>query len=111
MNLVYELSMPRNNAWDNKWSGDGRSYAIVRTISNSQKAMTKAQSRADKGAFYYDFGDGWCAKVSVRIVEPKEARKIRAKSLGFCGYDWMVRSIETYGDIYADHQIPKAVTA
>jgi len=59
----------------------------------------KAQEILDKGYYRYDFGDGWAAGVTVRKVDTKEAGKIRRKTNGFCGYDWMVQSIQDHGKI------------
>ena len=47
----------------------------------------------DGKSFSYRWDDGWTACVSCRIVDAKEAAKLRKKNRGFCGYDWMVRSI------------------
>lgn len=48
------------------------------------------------GYWYYSFGDGWAASVSARVMSKGERS---SRSDGFCGYDWMVRSILTHGDI------------
>lgn len=47
----------------------------------------------EKGGYIYDFKDGWVASVSIRQVDSKEATKLRRKSKGFRGYDWMIDSI------------------
>jgi len=99
MILCFKLSMPNNNSWNGKWSGDGRFYAIVKNFGKTQKANVKAQEILDTGYFSYNFGDGWCAGISVTKVDAKESAKTRRKSLGFCGYDWMVESIIDKGMI------------
>lgn len=93
MILNFELSMPSNNAWNGKWGSEGEFYAKIINFGKTQKAETKAQAILDEGYFRYSFGDGWVAGVSVKKVAAKEAGKIRRKSKGFCGYDWMVDSI------------------
>lgn len=107
MILAFELSMPRNNAWNGRWSGESRCYAIVRTYRG-----VKQEKRATElcGSHYYDFGDGWGARINVRAVDATEARRLRKNSAGFCGYDWMVRSLLTYGEILNDLQIKERVT-
>lgn len=90
MIVAFELSMPSNNAWDGKWSGDGECYAIVRSF---RKGWPTVKGTPIHSYFTYSFGDGWVAAVSVRQVERGEAQKIRNRSRGFCGYDWMVESI------------------
>lgn len=102
--LVYELSMPGVASWNGRWSGEDRCYAIVKTIRPTLKHRAKCQGIADKGYYSFGWSDGWRASVSVRIVDGKEARKIRSKSNGFCGYDWMVDSIERHGAIYDSDQ-------
>ena len=98
MNLVFTLSMPNNNSWNGKWSGADNYYAVVRSVGSAKKTVEKYTPIVGK-AFYYNFGDGWGASVCVRLAEKGEVRKIRAKSRGFCGYDWMVDEIMRHGRI------------
>ena len=90
MLVAYKLSMPCVNSWNRRWSGDGACFAIVR---NYRKDPPKEMR------YTYAFGDGWVAAVDVKHIDRNEARKLRAKTQGFCGYDWMVRSIERHGKI------------
>ena len=89
MKLCFELSMPNNNAWNGKWTGDEKCYAII--VNTKQKE--RAREVLNKGYFRYNFGDGWVAGISVREVDAKEATRMKRKSVGFCGYNWMVDSI------------------
>lgn len=100
--IVFTLSMPNCASWNGKWSGAGRNYAIVRSARN-----LKADEILSKGSFYYRWSDGWGASVRVQEITPQDARRVRKQSEGFCGYDWMVDSIERFGKIYADHEIPE----
>lgn len=102
MIIAYELSMPNNNAWNGRWSGEGRCYAIVRSVGNSMKVTAKYRKIAADGPYSYNFGDGWRASVTARIVDRAEAAKLRKRSEGFRGYDWMVRSIERLGFISSE---------
>lgn len=97
--IVYSLSMPGSPSWNGRWSGEGRCYAIVKPIRPTKKHTAKCQQIADGGPYSFRWNDGWCASVSVRIVDGAEARKIRRASQGFCGYNWMVDSIERFGRI------------
>ena len=98
MYLSFELSMPNVASWNGTWSGEDRFYAIIVNFRGAT-AIEKAIQIRDKGYFYYNFGDGWGAGISVREVDAKEAAKIRRRSQGFCGYNWMVDSILKDGRI------------
>ena len=88
--IAFELSMPRNNAWNGRWSGDGDTYAIVKSF--RQKPCPNGIELVGH-RFTYNFGDGWVAAINVREVDRKEAARLRRVSRGFCGYDWMVDSL------------------
>jgi hypothetical protein len=97
--ICFELSMPNNNAWNGRWSGEGRCHARIKNLGRTKKAEAKAANLIAGSSYYYSFGDGWGASVSVREVTASEAAKIRRKSAGFCGYEWMIESILYYGEI------------
>lgn len=107
--LIYTLSMPGRNSWNGKWSGEDRAYEIVRAIPAGLKHHVKAERIVESGPYRYRWPDGWCASISVRIAEGSAVTKARRKSAGFCGYDWMVKSIEMDGDIYGPDQ-PKPIS-
>lgn len=94
MILCFELSMPNVGSWNGKWTGEGRFYAKVVNFGRSKKGEDKAQQILDGKYYHYNFGDGWSAGVTVSQVCAPEALRIRRKSSGFCGYDWMVNSIK-----------------
>ena len=96
--VAFELSMPSAGSWNGKWTGEDRYYARVRNITKHMGEKYEIESKLDK-YFTYRWNDGWCAGVHVRKVDHKEAAKIRKKSAGFCGYDWMIDSILYFGDI------------
>ena len=98
MKLCFVLSMPNRNSWNGKWSGEDRLYARVISF-NSKKSIEKAKTILDKKSYFYNFGDGWTACVSVKEVSVKDGTSIKRKSKGFCGYDWMVDSIIFDGEI------------
>ena len=93
MLLSFELSMPNNNAWNGKWTGEGNFYARVVNFGKTKKAEAKAREILDNRYFHYSFRDGWSAGVTVKEVDAKTAMKIRRKSKGFYSYDWMIDSI------------------
>lgn len=77
MQVSFELSMPNNNSWNGKWTGDGECYCVIRTMKEPPKL----------GRYSYNFGDGsgpqYCA--------------LRCKCCGFqlhtsdAGVTWMYR--------------------
>ena len=86
--IVFKLTMPRNNSWNGKWSGDGDVHIIAkpdRCVPNDRIGKS----------YYYDFGDGWCACIDVikMNANSSEYRQMTRKNRGFCGYEWMVESI------------------
>lgn len=85
--------MPGVASWNGRWSGEGRNYSIVRSLSAAEAA------KLDGKHWSYRWSDGWCALVSAKIVVGKVK-----KSDGFYGYDWMVDSILRDGVILADHE-------
>lgn len=88
--VIFELSMPRNNSWNGKWSGAESVYTVA-------KALPEAKVQGLKPRYTYNFGDGWVAAVSVREANPRE--KASGK---FCGYEWMIDSILRRNAITAD---------
>lgn len=98
MLVAFILSMPSNNSWDGRWSGDDKLFAVVKSF-QGRGEIEKARSILEKRDFRYSFGDGWVARIEVKEVNGAEAKTIRRKSQGFCGYDWMVNSIIREGCI------------
>lgn len=109
MILSFTLSMPNNNSWNNKWSGEDNLYVIIKSFLKSRSEQ--AQKILDKGYFYYNFGDGWGAGISIKEITSQEAAKLRKKSQGFCSYDWMVDEIIQYGEILGPHKKLKKIGA
>lgn len=92
MIICFELSMPNRASWNGKWSGGKDIHVITKTDRDSGVSRKRIEELAGK-SFYYNFGDGWTACVSTRIIDAREARRLKKANRGFCGYDWMVRSI------------------
>lgn len=96
--IVFILTMPRNNSWNGRWSGDGYLYT---------KSMKECQVPKElwEKSFTYSWDDGWMAEIEVRRVPCTEERKLMKKSRGFCGYDWMIKSLIQRGYIISDSDI------
>jgi len=95
--IKYELSMPNVGSWNGRWTGENRYHVVVRRYKtrdeNTQKILNCKYCD-------YNFGDGWCARISIGEVENSvEAKRENKKSLGFYGYEWMIDSIEKNGEI------------
>ena len=84
--IVFELTMPHSGAWNGKWSQADRLH--VRTM--DERKVPKQYWRQ---SFFYRWDDGWEACVTTCRMSTNEARKLERRSDGFCGYDWMIRSI------------------
>lgn len=97
MILKFELSMPNVGSWNGKWTGEDRFYArtynYTQRFGTSKKAKDRLESILTTGNYWYNFGDGWSANVSVEKIDGRQAKGINKKSKGFMGYDWMIDSI------------------
>lgn len=102
MKLMFVLSMPSNNAWNGRWSGEENLYARIVSLGTSKKSAEKGQSIIDAERFYHSFGDGWLACVMAKEATAKDVQRVKKLSRGFCGYDWMIDSIVAHGDIRID---------
>jgi hypothetical protein len=96
--IAYTLSMPNVGSWNGKWTGAAKVYIRVRTYSDKDARVIRVLGRKYPSA-YYDFGDGWGASIAIEKVDGKEKIKRNKRSAGFCGYEWMIDSLEEFGDI------------
>ena len=100
--VLFELSMPNNNAWNGKWSQADELHCRVRSYpfrKNQKQVCERLKNVLSTTGCYYNFGDGWGAYVSVRECTAAEKTKYTKRSAGFCGYDWMIDEFERYGRI------------
>lgn len=79
--VIFQLSMPSNNSWNGKWSGEKNVYTVVRSVPEKIFCGLKRHHT-------YSFGDGWVAAVTNREALPREKATNR-----FNGYEWMIDSI------------------
>lgn len=99
MTLCFELTMPTNNAWNGKWSGDEEYHAKTRNFGRSKKAKEQVQEILSKTPYFYEWDDGWSARISARLIDSKESKTVKLRSKGFAGYEWMIESIINHGKI------------
>lgn len=104
MIIAFYLTMPGNASWNGKWTGENNLYAKTVKVTKEQ-----GEKILKEDSYLYDFGDGWKACISVKIVAAKEAGEIRRASQGFCGYDWMIDHIIHVGRIIDTSQIQDIV--
>ena len=88
--LVFELTMPNCGSWNGRWSQENDLHVL--TVPEYKVGKKRAQE-LDGKSYSYHWEDGWTARVTVRRVDCQTARKLERKTRGFCGYDWMVKSI------------------
>ena len=91
--MSFTLTMPGRGGWNGQWSGSDRLYVDVR-----RRPPGCEITQCD---FHYHWADGWTACVSARVVDAKEAERLRRKTNGFAGHDWMIDSILSKGRIEA----------
>jgi hypothetical protein len=96
--IAFILTMPNVGSWNGKWTGQSNLYVKVRSYSNFSNGLKNVLKH---GNYRYNFGDGWCANIQIKEVTVKEKNNILKKSKGFCGYEWMIDSIETDSTIIA----------
>ena len=102
MLIEFRLTMPNVGSWNGKWTGESNYYAVVRMFTKNDAEKTDRILK--EKSYYYNFGDGWGADVSIRIVDSKESARIRKISKGFQRYDWMIDSILRYNEILNTNQ-------
>lgn len=100
MMLAFVLTMPGRNTWNGRWSGEEMTFAVVKNLGRGQAARKKGEALLGNHGYAWD--DGWRANIEVREVDAAEARRLRAKSRGFCGYEWMVDNLLLYGSTRAE---------
>ena len=86
MNLRFEITMPNNNAWNGVDTGNKGGHFAFRNVDKA------TADKLDGKSFYYNFGDGWGANVSV-------TKNRKCSTSGFRGYEWMIEEILKYGEI------------
>ena len=96
--ISFTLGMPNRGSWNGKWSGEDRMYVVVRKFSG-KKGSELADKLLASPYYYYGWSDGWVASVTLKEVDGKESAKLKRKSNGFCGYEWMIDSICQHGCI------------
>lgn len=103
MLIAFELSMPGKASWNGNWPGEGRPYVRVRVVSKDA-----AKRILEHPSYDYRWDDGWCASVTARKVDSRDAARLRKKSVGFYGYDWMLDSIIKRGCIMTEREVANA---
>jgi hypothetical protein len=104
MKLMYVLTMPGVASWNGKWSGEGNLYAKIERYGDSKAARERVAKILAGSPYHYRWSDGWAAMVAVSEPTAAESRQARKRSKGFCGYDWMIDSIDRDQRILATHE-------
>lgn len=107
MKLLFTLGMPNVGSWNGTWGSEKSLHARIRTFRKTKSNEEKIKKLVESGYFYYNFGDGWGASVTVTIPTDKDVLRVKKHSIGFAGYDWMIDSILSYGEILNSAQQKK----
>lgn len=105
--ISFELTMPNRGSWNGQWSGQDKKYYVIEKISDKyleSKEWFKELLEKGKDSWRYSWSDGWSANVKAEIIDSAEARKRRKVSVGFAGYEWMIKSIKYYGEISTENK-------
>ena len=54
--VEFRLSMPSANSWNGRWSGEGRNYAIVKTLTD--KAAASLLKGEPSQSWFHRWDDG-----------------------------------------------------
>lgn len=90
--IVFTLTMPEKGSWNGKWTEEGKLFCRCLPERTVPKELIG-------NSYDYRWEDGWRASVAVDKVPCREAEKMERKSAGFCGYDWMIKSLIKNGRI------------
>lgn len=96
--LCFQLTMPRCNSWNGRWSDEERPHTKVLRFTHSSRFTSRLidfrlEHHITDCHYDYEFGDGWTASVRVFDVTDDQASALEKASAGFAGYDWMIDSI------------------
>lgn len=111
MILCFELTMPHANSWNGRWTGEDQGHYLFLSVGRTPGISQKRALELNGKYFTYRFGDGWVAGITVELIEGAEKRRRAKVNAGFCGYDWMVESIRTWGLILTSDQIKQRLGA
>ena len=101
--LMFKLSLYSPHG---KWNKEDRLYAVVRKFDLTKKGRALAERVLNSGGFYsYVWSDGWHATITVKKLDAKQAKDTKKKSVGFCGYDWMIDNIISHGSCYGEGDV------
>jgi hypothetical protein len=103
MLVAYFLSMPNCGSWNGEWTGKGYKFVKVRKYTKQQcrDMMHNPDKIGESKQWSYRWSDGWSAMVTAKKIDSKTANNLRKSSDGFCGYEWMIDSIEKTNKIEA----------
>lgn len=123
MIVAYFLEMTNIPSWNGKWTGSDRIYVRVRKYTKARgtkimegseeivnkvyegsyfttrKLVSETKTGQYEKSWHYNWNDGWGCNVVAKTVDGKTATKLRKASCGFCGYEWMIDSIESKDEI------------
>lgn len=97
MILYFKLIDPHPSTTDlNKLHLEYNKCLAIGSASEVKKYGSKI---TNKGKYIYNWHDEWRTTILVVEVTKVQAQSLRKKSNGFCGCEWMIKSIIKHLDI------------
>ena len=71
--IEFRLTMPGVGSWNGKWSGEDKDYLIYRTLGDA--TTDSFMLGRSESSFRHNFGDGWAARVTARVMNDGERKR------------------------------------
>ena len=92
MRLCFTFQMLRKDKFDTNYEQNDI-YHQVATVGMKQEDLDWGTKITTRSPFFYDFEDGYRAKIEVQEISGNEANRISKGSNRFGGCNWMIKSI------------------
>lgn len=102
--VSFELKMTNIGSWNGKWTGEGKRYIIVKSL--SKDIVAKIFGDKNFETYHHSWGDGWGCNIIVMKID-SDIKNSFSKEFknGFCGYEWMVDNIISHQSAYSKEDI------
>lgn len=93
--IVFTLESVKRAYAYGKWNPEGKRYMYI-----CRNGFLREDLRNRK--YRYRWPDGWEVTIDVREVSSMEGKRLINESDGFGIYEWMIKSIQRYGQIITE---------